>query len=128
MVRHGVDGSAPRARASTRSSTVCAQRVERTRLSRQPERSGLGVRVVHRDRLPGLEGRPQHGDRAVRPRAARHPIKVNAADPGFTATDLNGHHGTQTIEEGARASIRLATLDDDGPSGGFFDALGPVPW
>jgi NAD(P)-dependent dehydrogenase (short-subunit alcohol dehydrogenase family) len=55
-------------------------------------------------------------------------IKVNAADPGFTATDLNGHHGKQTIEEGARASIRLATLDDDGPTGGFFDASGPVPW
>lgn len=55
-------------------------------------------------------------------------IKVNAADPGYTATDLNGHRGTQTVEEGARASVRLALLDDAGPTGGFFDARGPVPW
>jgi NAD(P)-dependent dehydrogenase (short-subunit alcohol dehydrogenase family) len=55
-------------------------------------------------------------------------IKVNAADPGFTATDLNGHHGTQTAEEGARAAVQLATLDADGPSGGFFDARDRVPW
>lgn len=55
-------------------------------------------------------------------------IKVNAADPGYTATDLNGHRGTQTVEEGARASVRLATLDEDGPTGGYFDADGPVPW
>ena len=46
-------------------------------------------------------------------------IKVNAADPGFTATDLNGHRGHQTVEEGARASVRLALLPDDGPSGGI---------
>ena len=55
-------------------------------------------------------------------------IKVNAADPGYTATDLNGHRGTQTVEEGARASVRLALLDDAGPTGGFFDARGRVPW
>jgi len=55
-------------------------------------------------------------------------IKVNAADPGYTATDLNGNRGTQTVEEGARASVSLALLDDAGPTGGFFDALGPVPW
>lgn len=55
-------------------------------------------------------------------------IKVNAADPGYTATDLNGNRGTQTVEEGARASVNLALLDDTGPTGGFFDARGPVPW
>jgi len=55
-------------------------------------------------------------------------IKVNAADPGYTATDLNGSRGTQTVEEGARASVRLALLDDAGPTGGFFDARGEVPW
>lgn len=55
-------------------------------------------------------------------------IKVNAADPGYTATDLNGHRGTQTVEEGARASVKLALLDDRGPTGGFFDAHGPIPW
>ena len=37
-------------------------------------------------------------------------IKVNSADPGFTATDLNQHRGTQTIEEGAAEAVRLALL------------------
>jgi hypothetical protein len=55
-------------------------------------------------------------------------IKVNAADPGFCATDLNGHTGHRSPEQGAAIAIKLATLDDDGPSGGFFDENGPVPW
>jgi NAD(P)-dependent dehydrogenase (short-subunit alcohol dehydrogenase family) len=42
-------------------------------------------------------------------------IKVNSADPGYTATDLNGHRGRQTIPEGAAVAIRLALLPDDGP-------------
>lgn len=56
------------------------------------------------------------------------PIKVNSADPGYTATDLNNHQGTRTVEEGARAAVRLATLSADGPTGGFFNEDGPVPW
>jgi NAD(P)-dependent dehydrogenase (short-subunit alcohol dehydrogenase family) len=55
-------------------------------------------------------------------------IKVNLADPGYTATDLNGHRGRQTISEGAAAAIRLALLPDDGPTGGFFGASHPRPW
>jgi NAD(P)-dependent dehydrogenase (short-subunit alcohol dehydrogenase family) len=55
-------------------------------------------------------------------------IKVNAADPGFTATDLNGHRGYQTIPEGAAAAVHLALLPDDGPTGGFFNAAGAQPW
>ena len=55
-------------------------------------------------------------------------IKVNSADPGFTATDLNAHRGTQTVAQGAIASIRLALLEDDGPSGGFFSAAQAEPW
>lgn len=55
-------------------------------------------------------------------------IKVNSADPGFTATDLNGHRGYQTVAQGAVAAIRLALLPDDGPTGGFFNADGLVPW
>ena len=55
-------------------------------------------------------------------------IKVNSADPGYTATDLNNHQGTRTVEEGARAAVRLATLPADGPTGGYFDEGGPVPW
>ena len=56
------------------------------------------------------------------------PIKVNAADPGFTATNLNGFRGKQTISEGAVAPVRLALLPDDGPTGRFFSADGPEPW
>jgi NAD(P)-dependent dehydrogenase (short-subunit alcohol dehydrogenase family) len=55
-------------------------------------------------------------------------IKVNAADPGYCATDLNGHSGPRTPEQGAIAAVRLATLPADGPTGGFFDEDGPVPW
>lgn len=56
------------------------------------------------------------------------PIKVNAASPGFTATNLNNYAGTQTVEEGAREPVRLALLDADGPTGTFSSSKGPVPW
>jgi NAD(P)-dependent dehydrogenase (short-subunit alcohol dehydrogenase family) len=56
------------------------------------------------------------------------PIKVNSADPGYTATDLNDHRGTQTVEEGAAEAVRLALLPADGPTGGYFSSAGPVPW
>lgn len=55
-------------------------------------------------------------------------IKVNSANPGFTATDLNQHRGYQTIEQGAAEAIRLALLPEDGPTGGFFDSSGTNPW
>jgi NAD(P)-dependent dehydrogenase (short-subunit alcohol dehydrogenase family) len=55
-------------------------------------------------------------------------ILVNAADPGFTATDFNHHRGTQTVAEGADAIVRLATLPKDGPTGTFQDRHGTVPW
>jgi NAD(P)-dependent dehydrogenase (short-subunit alcohol dehydrogenase family) len=55
-------------------------------------------------------------------------FRVNAADPGYTATDLNDHQGFQTVEEGTDAIVALATLPPDGPTGGFFDRTGPVPW
>jgi NAD(P)-dependent dehydrogenase (short-subunit alcohol dehydrogenase family) len=55
-------------------------------------------------------------------------ILINAACPGYTATDLNGFRGVRTPEQGAAIAIRLATLPDDGPTGGFFDDAGVVPW
>ncbi|MFK4227856.1 SDR family oxidoreductase [Streptomyces sp. NPDC019890] len=55
-------------------------------------------------------------------------IKFNAVDPGYTATDLNGHRGTNTVEEGADIIVRMAAIGADGPSGGFFDRTGPVVW
>ena len=47
-------------------------------------------------------------------------IKVNAADPGLTATDLTGHLGDRTPADAAVVAVRLATLDKLGPTGGFF--------
>lgn len=55
-------------------------------------------------------------------------ILINAACPGYVATDLNGFRGTRTAEQGATEAIRLATLPDDGPTGRFFDEDGPVAW
>jgi NAD(P)-dependent dehydrogenase (short-subunit alcohol dehydrogenase family) len=56
------------------------------------------------------------------------PIKVNSADPGYTATDLNHNSGYQTVKEGAIEVVRLALLPPDGPSGGFFSSAGRIPW
>jgi NAD(P)-dependent dehydrogenase (short-subunit alcohol dehydrogenase family) len=55
------------------------------------------------------------------------PIKVNTVNPGYTATDLNGNSGTQTIEEGAAETVRQSLIPDDAPTGGFFQT-GGVPW
>ena len=55
-------------------------------------------------------------------------ILINAACPGFVATDLNDHRGARSTEQGAATPIRLATLPDDGPTGGFFDDDGPIAW
>lgn len=55
-------------------------------------------------------------------------ILINSGCPGFTATDLNGFQGVRTPQQGAAIAIHLATLPDDGPTGGFFDDAGTVPW
>ena len=55
-------------------------------------------------------------------------IKVNASDPGYTATDLNGNSGPQTVAEGVEATIHLALLDAAGPTGAYMDRHGVVPW
>lgn len=56
------------------------------------------------------------------------PVIVNAACPGLVATDFNGFAGDRTPEQGAATAVRLATLPDDGPRGGFFEDDGVVPW
>ena len=63
------------------------------------------------------------------------PIKVNAANPGYTATDLNGNSGFRSAAEGAEVSVHLATLDASGPSGTLWGylwsprgAYGALPW
>jgi NAD(P)-dependent dehydrogenase (short-subunit alcohol dehydrogenase family) len=55
-------------------------------------------------------------------------IKVNIADPGHTATALNNFSGARTVEQGARNAVRLALLDENGPTGPFSDEDGPVAW
>lgn len=55
-------------------------------------------------------------------------IKVNAACPGYTKTNLNNYTGTRTVEEGAREPVRLALLDASGPTGTFSNDEGPLPW
>jgi NAD(P)-dependent dehydrogenase (short-subunit alcohol dehydrogenase family) len=64
------------------------------------------------------------------------PAKVNAANPGYCATDLNGHHGFRSPEQGAEVVAHLATLPGDGPSGVLWghlwttggDGEGVLPW
>jgi NAD(P)-dependent dehydrogenase (short-subunit alcohol dehydrogenase family) len=55
-------------------------------------------------------------------------IKVNSACPGYCATDLNRHTGPRSVQQGAEIIVRLATLPDAGPTGGFFDDAGSVAW
>jgi len=55
-------------------------------------------------------------------------MRVNAVDPGYTATDFNDHRGTQSVEEGAEQIVRMAELDQSGPTGTFSDRHGLVPW
>ncbi|MBP0456904.1 SDR family NAD(P)-dependent oxidoreductase [Streptomyces montanisoli] len=55
-------------------------------------------------------------------------MRINAVEPGFTKTDLNGNTGVQTVEQGAGIIVRMAQVGADGPTGGFFDAQGPLPW
>jgi NAD(P)-dependent dehydrogenase (short-subunit alcohol dehydrogenase family) len=55
-------------------------------------------------------------------------MRVNAVDPGYTATDLNGHSGPQTVTEGTDAIVALAQVGPDGPTGTFQDRHGVVPW
>jgi NAD(P)-dependent dehydrogenase (short-subunit alcohol dehydrogenase family) len=50
------------------------------------------------------------------------------SDPGWRFADLNNHQGTQSVEQGARAAVHLATLSADGSTGGFFDQDGTLPW
>jgi NAD(P)-dependent dehydrogenase (short-subunit alcohol dehydrogenase family) len=55
-------------------------------------------------------------------------IKVNSADPGYTATDMNNQSGHKTVEQGATIIVQLATLAADGPTGSYFDDQGVLPW
>jgi NAD(P)-dependent dehydrogenase (short-subunit alcohol dehydrogenase family) len=55
-------------------------------------------------------------------------IRINAVDPGYTATDLNNHSGPQTVREGTDQIVAMANVGPDGPTGTFTDRHGTVPW
>jgi NAD(P)-dependent dehydrogenase (short-subunit alcohol dehydrogenase family) len=99
--------------------------------------SGLGSQT-----LVGTPGTPHHAYPGVAYPASKTAVnmvtaqyakafpalRINCVEPGYTATDLNGHRGHQTVEEGAEIIVRMAQVAPDGPTGGYFDASGPVPW
>lgn len=55
-------------------------------------------------------------------------IRVNAADPGYTATDFNDHSGYRTVEQAAAGIVWLATRGQEGLTGRFFFEQTEVPW
>jgi NAD(P)-dependent dehydrogenase (short-subunit alcohol dehydrogenase family) len=55
-------------------------------------------------------------------------IKVNVVEPGHVRTDLNGNSGFLTPDEGAVTAIKMALINADGPTGGFFGSHGRQPW
>lgn len=55
-------------------------------------------------------------------------IKVNSAHPGWVKTAMGGPDALMELSEGAKTALALATLPDDGPSGGFFHMGKTVPW
>jgi NAD(P)-dependent dehydrogenase (short-subunit alcohol dehydrogenase family) len=55
-------------------------------------------------------------------------VKVNTMCPGWVRTDMGGSAAPRSVEEGADTAVWLATLTDDGPTGGFFRNRKPIPW
>jgi NAD(P)-dependent dehydrogenase (short-subunit alcohol dehydrogenase family) len=55
-------------------------------------------------------------------------FKINSVDPGYTATKLNNYRGTQTVEEAVGVIVKYATLNNDAPTGKFFNKDGAFDW
>src|SRR6266567_8117548 len=55
-------------------------------------------------------------------------IKVNSAHPGWVKTDMGGEQAPMELADGSKTSVALATLADDGPTGGYFHMGQPLPW
>jgi len=58
----------------------------------------------------------------------RNGVLANTMCPGWVRTDMGGSGAPRSVEEGADTAVWLATLSDDGPSGGFFRNREPIPW
>jgi len=55
-------------------------------------------------------------------------FKINSVNPGYTATDFNGHTGYKTVEDAAEVIVKYAITGSDGPTGKFFSDNGETPW
>lgn len=55
-------------------------------------------------------------------------VKVNAAHPGWVKTDMGGEAAPLEVEDGAKTSVQLATIPNDGPTGGYFHLGQTLPW
>lgn len=55
-------------------------------------------------------------------------VKINAVCPGWVRTDMGGSNAERSIEQGAQGIVWAATLDESGPSGGFFRDGKAIPW
>ncbi|SOD80966.1 SDR family NAD(P)-dependent oxidoreductase [Streptomyces sp. Ag109_G2-15] len=89
------------------------------------ETNVFGVIAVTNALLPLLRKAP--APRIVNVSSAAGSLTI-AADPGYVDTDINDHSGYLAPAQGAAVAVRLATLADDGPTAGFFNADGPLPW
>ena len=55
-------------------------------------------------------------------------IKVNSAHPGWVKTEMGGSAAPMEVSDGGKTSVQMATLPDDGPTGGYFHLGKPLPW
>ena len=55
-------------------------------------------------------------------------VKVNSAHPGWVKTEMGVEGAQLDVETGAKTSVELATLQDNGPNGGYFHLGKPLPW
>jgi NAD(P)-dependent dehydrogenase (short-subunit alcohol dehydrogenase family) len=55
-------------------------------------------------------------------------IRINAVEPGFTATDINGGAGHQSVKQGAEIIVKMAQTASQGPTGGYFSSEGSLAW